>query len=42
MVIAFTERVVQWEAPQDTLYFGLAIAAVTATIVLFNSFGDRE
>lgn len=42
MVIAFTERVVQWQAPQDTLYFGLAIAVVTAAVVLFNSFGDRE
>lgn len=42
MIIAFAERVVQWDAPQATLYFGLAIAVVMAATVLFNHFGEKE
>ena len=42
MVIAFAERVVQWQTAQDALYFGLAIAAVTIALVIFNNFGSRE
>ena len=42
MVIAFAERVVQWQAAQDALYFGIAIAVVTLALVVFNYFGARE
>jgi uncharacterized membrane protein YqhA len=42
MVIAFAERVVQWRTAQDALYFGLAIAAVTIALVVFNYVGARE
>lgn len=42
MVIAFAERVVQWQTAQDALYFGLAIAAVTIALVVFNYVGARE
>jgi uncharacterized membrane protein YqhA len=42
MVIAFAERVVQWRATQDALYFGIAIGVVTIALVVFNDFGARE
>ena len=42
MIIAFAERVVQWRAAQDALYFGIAIGVVTIALVVFNYFGARE
>ena len=42
MAIAFVEHVVAWKAPQDALYYGIAIALVTGALILFNTFGERE
>ena len=33
MAMKFLEKLVEWKAPQDTLYFGLAIAVVSAALI---------
>lgn len=37
MAIKFLEKVVEWKAPLDTLYFGIAIAFVSAALIALNA-----
>lgn len=37
MAIKFLEKVVEWKAPQDTLYFGIAIAVVSAALIAMSA-----
>ncbi len=41
MAITFVERLIKWEKAQDTLFFGLAVAAVSLTLVAFSRFGKE-
>ncbi len=41
MAITFLERLVIWEKPMETLLFGLAIAAVSLTLLVFNRFSEK-
>jgi uncharacterized membrane protein YqhA len=41
MAITFVERLIKWEKAQDTLFFGLAAAAVSLALVAFSHFGKE-
>lgn len=42
MAIIFLKHLVQWEDPQGTLFFGLAVAVVAAILIAFNQTGDKK
>ncbi|MDV2989858.1 MAG: YqhA family protein [Dehalogenimonas sp.] len=42
MAIIFLKHLVLWEDPQGTLFFGLAVAVVAATLIAFNQTGDKK
>ena len=42
MAIVFLEHLVEWKDPQGTLYFGIAVAVVTAALIAFSYFGERD
>jgi len=42
MAITFVERLIKWEKAQDTLFFGLAVAAVSLALVAFSHFGKES
>jgi uncharacterized membrane protein YqhA len=42
MAIVFLEHLVEWKDPQGTLYFGIAVAVVTAALIVFSYFGERD
>jgi uncharacterized membrane protein YqhA len=42
MSITFLKRLVEWEDPQGTFYFGLAIAVVTVSLIAFGYFGGKD
>ena len=42
MAVAFLEHLVEWKNPQDTLYFGLAVAVVSASLIAFSRFGEKD
>jgi uncharacterized membrane protein YqhA len=42
MAIVFLERLIRWEDPQGTLLFGIAISIVSAVLIAFSWFGERE
>ncbi|MGI2335770.1 MAG: YqhA family protein [Dehalogenimonas sp.] len=41
MAIVFLKHLVLWEDPQGTLFFGLAVAVVSAVLIVFNHTGDK-
>jgi hypothetical protein len=42
MAVLFLEHLVEWQAPQDTLYYGIAFAVVSAVLIAFSYFGEKE
>ncbi len=42
MAIVFLERLIPWQDPQGTLMFGIAIAVVSAMLIAFSWFGEKE
>lgn len=42
MSITFLEHLVDWKDPQGTLYFGLAVAVVSAVLIAFSYLGTRS
>lgn len=42
MAIVFLEHILQWSDPQGTLYFAIAVSVVTAALIAFNYFGERD
>ncbi|MCX9010467.1 MAG: YqhA family protein [Candidatus Methanoperedens sp.] len=42
MGIIFLEHLVEWKDPQGTLFFGIAVAVVSASLIAFNYFGGKE
>jgi uncharacterized membrane protein YqhA len=42
MAIIFLEHLVEWNDPQGTLFFAIAVAVVTAALIAFSYFGERE
>ena len=42
MGITFLKHLVEWEDPQGTFFFGLAIAVVTVSLIAFGYFGGKD
>ncbi len=42
LAVTFLEHLVEWKDPLGTLYFGLAVAFVSAALIAFISFGNKE
>jgi len=42
MAVTFLEHLVEWKNPQDTLYFGLSVAVVSAALIAFSRFGEKD
>lgn len=42
MVVTFPRHLVEWRDPQGTLYFGIAVAIVSAALIAFGHFGERD
>jgi uncharacterized membrane protein YqhA len=42
MAITFLERLVEWRDPQGTMFFAIAIALVTAALIAFSYFGEKN
>jgi len=42
MAMKFVEKVFEGQAAQQILYLGIAIAMVSAALIAFNYFGDKE
>ena len=42
MAIVFLEHLVAWKSAQDVLFYGIAVAVVTAALIAFSYFGDRK
>jgi len=42
MGVTFLEHLIEWADPPGMLYFGGAIALVSATLIAFAQFGERE
>ena len=42
MGITFLEHLVEWKDPQGTLFFGIAVAVVSASLIAFGYFGGED
>jgi uncharacterized membrane protein YqhA len=42
MCITFLKHLVEWKDPQGTLFFGVAIAVVTVSLIAFGYFGGQD
>jgi uncharacterized membrane protein YqhA len=42
MAIVFLEHVVEWKDPQGTLFFAIGIALVSAALIAFSQFGEKD
>jgi uncharacterized membrane protein YqhA len=42
MAITFLKHLVEWTDPQGTLYFGIAVAAVSGTLIAFGYYGGKD
>ena len=42
MGVTFLEHLIEWVDPVGTLYFGAAIALVSAALIAFSQFGEKE
>ena len=42
MAVTFLEHLVEWKDPQGTLYFGVAVALVSASLIAFGHFGGKD
>ena len=42
MTVAFLEHLVEWKDPQGTLFFGIAVAIVSAVLIAFSKLEEKE
>ena len=42
LAVNFTKHLVEWEDPQGTLFFGIAVAVVSSALVIFNRTADKR
>jgi uncharacterized membrane protein YqhA len=42
MVVTFLEHLVEWNAPQDSLLFAIAVGIVSAALIALSRFSSRE
>lgn len=42
MGITFLKHLVEWTDPQGTLYFGIAVAAVSGALIAFGYYGGKD
>lgn len=42
MAVTFLKHLVEWDDPQGTLYYGIAIAVVSASLIAFSQFGGKD
>ena len=42
MCITFLEHLVEWRDPLGTLFFGIAVAIVSASLIAFGYFGGKD
>jgi uncharacterized membrane protein YqhA len=42
MTVAFLEHLVGWQDPQGTLFFGIAVAVVSAVLIAFSRLPAKE
>ncbi len=42
LAVTFLENQVAWKDPHGTLYFGIAISHVSASLIVFSYFGDKD
>lgn len=42
MAVKFLEHLVEWKDPQGTLFYGIAIAVVSASLIAFSHFRGKD
>ncbi|MDI6728007.1 MAG: YqhA family protein [Thermodesulfovibrionales bacterium] len=42
MAVIFLEHLVEWKDPQGTLFYGIAVAVVSASLIAFSYFGGND
>lgn len=42
MAVKFLEKLAEWKSAQETLFFALAIAIVSAILIAFSAFGGKD
>lgn len=42
MAVTFLKHLVEWKDPQGTLFYGIAIAVVSASLIAFSHFGGKD
>jgi uncharacterized membrane protein YqhA len=42
MAAKFLEKLAEWKNAQETLFFALAIAVISATLIAFGAFGGKD
>lgn len=42
LAVAFLEHLMVWKDPHDTLSFGIAISLVSASLIAFSYFSDKD
>lgn len=42
MAVVFLEHLVAWKDPQGTLFFGIAISLVSASLIAYGHFGGKD
>jgi len=42
MAAKFLEKLAEWKNAQETLFFALAIAVISATLIAFSAFGGKD
>jgi uncharacterized membrane protein YqhA len=42
MAVTFLKHLVEWREPLNTLFFGIAIAVVSASLIAFSHYGGKD
>lgn len=42
LAVTFLEHLVEWKDPQGMLFFGIAISLVSASLIAFGHFGEKD
>jgi uncharacterized membrane protein YqhA len=42
MAVKFLEKLAEWKNAQETLFFALAIAVISAALIAFSAFGGKD
>jgi len=42
MAVKFLEHLAEWKNPIDSLFFAIAISVVSATLIAFSHFGEKD